>query len=115
MSRHEEGLQRALDGMGNTHLLKDILAALEDGSMQSFAQGDTWVVTQVIEFPQKRVLEVFLVVGDGADLAALSDTITAFAQFQRCKLIRAYGRPGWLKHAKPLGWCETSRIFLREI
>ena len=115
MSRHEEGLMRALAEMGDTHSLTDILLALEEGRMQSFTVGDTWVVTQVIEFPQRRVLEIFLVVGDGTDLEELSATATAFAQFQGCTMMRAYGRHGWMQHAKQLGWRDTARVFLKEI
>ena len=115
MNRHAILLDRALTQMGNTHSLRDILQALEDGSMQSFAVGDTWVVTQVLDLPQKRVMDVVLVVGDGADLEELSATTHAFAAFQDCSLMRAYGRHGWMHYAKQLGWRDTARVFLKEV
>ena len=53
-------VEKALDRMGNTHSLPDILALIEDGAMQSFAMGPTWAITQILDFPRKRVLEIFM-------------------------------------------------------
>lgn len=108
-------VERALEQMGGTHSLQDILAFLEDGTMQSFAVGPTWAVTQVLDFPRKRVLEIFMIVGDFQDLQELFDALETFAKAKACDIIRAYGRPGWSKHSRPRGWRDDTRVYIKEV
>lgn len=108
-------LQRALDDMGNTHSFEDIVALIEDGLMQSFAEGDTWAVTQIIDFPRKRVLEVFLVVGDMIDAEKLHDRVFEYAKGEGCDIVRAFGRRGFHRWAQERGWKNGQQIFIREL
>lgn len=110
-----EQLQDALDRMGNTHSLEDIIALIQNGEMQSFVEGDTWAVTQLIDFPRRRVLEVFLVVGDMDAALKLYDQVMAFAQASGSDIVRCYARDGWGKWAKPRGWTNGQRVFVKEI
>jgi hypothetical protein len=108
-------LQEALDGMGGTHTLDDIVDLIRDGHMQSFCEGETWAITQIIEFPQKRILEIFLVVGDMPEAEALHDQVIAFAKAHQCSLVRCFGRHGWAKWAVPRGWTNGQRLYMKEI
>ena len=54
--------------MGGLYTLNDILTAIAEGRMQSFVEGNSWVITQVMSFPRAKVLEVFAAVGDLDDL-----------------------------------------------
>jgi hypothetical protein len=108
-------VEKALEFMGNTHSFPDILALIEDGQMQSFANGETWAVTQIIDFPKKRVLEVFLVTGDLANAEALHDVVIAYAKAHACDFIRAYGRDGWSSRAKERGWTAGARVYTKEV
>ena len=112
---HHRLLERALAQMGHTHTLADILQNLEEGHMQSFAEGRSWAVTQILNTPRKRVMEVFLVVGERPDLESLYGTAMQFAAFQGCDLVRAYGRPGWGPDAAQHGWKDTARVYLKEV
>ena len=51
--------------------------------MQSFVEGDSWIVTQVVSFPRAKVLEVFAAIGDLDDLRILHDRIIAFRRRDR--------------------------------
>jgi hypothetical protein len=108
-------LQAALDQMGNTHSLDDIRAMLETGAMQSFTNGETWAVTQILDLPRKRVLELFLVVGNLENFRGLYNQIMDFAEEQGCDLVRGYGRDGWAPYARANGWANGSRIYLKEM
>lgn len=108
-------LEEALAHMGGTHTFGDILEAIKDGRMQSFAEGDTWAVTQVLDFPRKRVLEIVLVAGDMADAKVLYDKVLAFGREIGCNLVRTFGRDGWAKEAKDHGWLNGHRIFLKDL
>lgn len=57
-------------------------------------------ITEVLKFPKRKVLSMFLI---GADSHTISlwhhfvDTFKAFARENGCKVIRGYGRKGWLR------------------
>lgn len=111
----EDQLREALERMGNTHSLKNILAEIEAHTMQSFVEGETWAVTKVIQFPQRKVLEIILVIGDIDDAVKLHDVVMDFAAEQGCDLIRTFARDGWHQWAKKRGWQNGMRIYVKEV
>jgi hypothetical protein len=115
MKARIEQLQQALAEMGATHPLDDIVDLIRDGHMQSFVEGETWAITQIIQFPQRKVLEIFLVVGEMPDAEKLHDQVMTFAKEHDCTLVRCFGRDGWAKWAKPRGWTNGQRVFLKEL
>lgn len=116
MNAHRyEQLQQALDAMGNTHSFEDILASIESGHMQSFAEGETWCVTQIIDMPRKRVLEIVLLVGTMEDAEKLHDQVMNFAIESGCQLVRTFARDGWRRKAREYGWKNGYSVFLMEV
>ncbi|MET1020146.1 MAG: hypothetical protein ABWX62_09195 [Microterricola sp.] len=101
--------------MGGTHTLDDIVDLIREGHMQSFCEGETWAITQIIQFPQKRILEIFLVVGDMPEAEKLHDQVVAFAKEHDCQMVRCFGRDGWSKWAVPRGWTNGQRVYMKEI
>jgi hypothetical protein len=114
MKRREQ-VEQALALMGNTHSYEDILDMIDSGSMQSFSDGDTWAVTQVIDFPRKRVLEVFLVVGTLEGVTTIEPAVMDFAKHIGADIVRAFGRNGWLPASKSFGWRNGQRLYLKEL
>lgn len=108
-------LKRALKAGGDTHTVDDILQEIIEGKKQSFAHGSTWAITQVLDFPRKRVLELFMVVGKGCELHLLEDQIIAYAKSINADFIRTYGRVGWRRRAKEMGWKHTHSVFIKEL
>jgi len=108
-------LQRALDEAGNTHNLHDILNDISTGEMQSFAENDSWAVTRVIDCPNKRIVEIFLVMGDEKDMPGLEEKVRWFAQQQGATMIRAIGREGWARRAPKRGWKVGLRLYTTEV
>ena len=114
--RRREQVEKVLARMGGTHTLADILALIEKGDMQSFSDGDTWVVTQVLQLPRKRVLEVFMVIGTLEGMRAIEPAVMDFAKQLDVGLVRAFGRDGWKKEMKTYaGWKSGLRIFMKEV
>ena len=111
LSELEKRLKRALSLGGNTHTIEDIQQAIARGTMQCFVKGDSFCITEIIDAPQKRFLNVFLIVGD-LSILELHDEVEAFAKQAGCAFMQAYGRPGWKPKIKHLGW-EPSRIVFR--
>lgn len=108
-------LEETLERMGHTHTLADVLTMIEEGTMQSFTVGDTWAVTSVLDFPRKRVLEIFLVVGDMREALILHDMVLAYAKVHHCDILRTFARDGWGKWAQERGWTNGQRIYLKDV
>lgn len=113
--RRRAQTEDVLRRMGGTHTVEDVLDAINKGTMQSFSDGDTWVVTQVIVFPQKRVLEIFLVVGTLEGVQRIEPAVMDFAKQVEAGLVRAFGRDGWLPVSKGYGWHDGMRVYWKEI
>jgi hypothetical protein len=105
-------LARVLDRMGGTHTLNDILTRIADGRMQSHVVNNSWAITQVVDFPRAKALEVFAAVGDLDDLRILHDKILDFADEINASVVRAYGRKGWLPDAAARGWKVKAKYYV---
>ena len=99
MIGYPEKLARVLDAIGGVYLVDDLLTALGEGRMQSFAVDNSVAFTQVEDFPRARKLHIVAMAGDLEDIDALQDKIVEYADANNCGLISAYGRRGWLKPA----------------
>ena len=113
------GMKRKFDRMleqcGGLYTIDDIEELIENGKMQSFVQGDTWIVTQVNEFPRRKVLEIVFVVGFISDAIQALPQMYAFADKIGATLIMASNaRDGWWTYAQP-GWKRVGSIYAREM
>jgi hypothetical protein len=98
--------------MGGLYTPQDILTAIAIGKMQSFIEGDSWMITQVAEFPRAKVVEVIALVGDLDECLAMHPRLLAFAEEIGASVIQAYGRKGWLAEGVKRGWKVKARSFL---
>lgn len=105
---------KMLKKFGDLYTIEDILERIKDGRMQSFARDETWAVTQINEYPRRKVLDLVFVVGDLDVLKPMEQDIIDFGRQQGCSLIMANGRMGWLRE-KFEGWEAISCMFVKEI
>jgi hypothetical protein len=109
-------LRRALNVGGNTHTPDDIALAVGEGRMQSWVNGDSLVVTEVMQFPRKNALNVVLAVGNLEEVLATIPDFEAFAREHGCSLMRMEGRKGWARVLPAYGWAQDNKvIFERSI
>lgn len=105
----EPMVAKALERSGGRFEARDILAALYEGRQQLWLHADTdidlCVITEVIQYPRKRALSIFLCVGRNRDswIGHMAD-LERFGAERGCSLIEAWARPGW---ARVLGWKKT--------
>jgi hypothetical protein len=111
---YHKKLSRVLDRMGSVYLVQDILAAIAENRMQSFCVGNSWAITQVVDFPRAKVLQLVAYVGDLKDVDALHQKIIDFADEANVGLLSTYGRPGWLREGswQRLGWKLKAKNYL---
>ena len=106
-------LERLLDRMGGIYLVSDILTAIAEGRMQSFAEGNSaGPFAQVVDFPRARMLEILIALGDIDECRILHDRILQYARDNDIVLLQAYGRRGWLDHPLTSGWKIRTKSFL---
>ena len=105
-------LDRALKVMGGLYTAADIIAKVQEHTMQMFCLNDSIAVTQINIFPQKRVLHIIVAVGDIDDLRVLHDRLMIFAKDMKVDLIQAHGRRGWVKDAIKNGWRNVAKSTL---
>jgi hypothetical protein len=99
-------LEKALDRMGGLYTLNDILRAISEGRMQSWVEGNSWVITQVAVYPRTRVLEVVAAVGDLRECRLLIGRVLEYAKEEGIGLVAAHGRRGWASDALKHGWAR---------
>ena len=83
----------------------DVMKCIETGQMQSHVFSDTWLVTSIHDYPQKRTVHIDLVVGQLHNAVASDPEICKWAREQGATLITGSGRPGWdPMRSKATGW-----------
>lgn len=112
----KQKLDRALAISGNAYTFEDILHEIHEGRMQSFAEGESWAVTQIVDFPRKRYVEIVFAIGNLDELKTIYPRIEDFAKAHMADGLRAFGRPGWMRqfNIDKHGWAETTRVYVRE-
>lgn len=114
MKDHRAQLDELLVRQGGLYTFDDVLACIDRGTMQSFAKGDTWAVTQIHIFPRRKVVDMVFVLGDMNDVKDLESEVIAFAKEIGATLLMATGRLGWLKSHFD-GWHPVSANFVKEL
>lgn len=111
----EKWIKDALEYSPGTHSYEDILESIHNGDMQLFANKGGCVVTQITQYPQKKVLFVFLAGGELDSVISLHDEVIKYAKGKDCNTLMQIGRMGWTKELKKHGWENKSACMTRAI
>jgi len=108
---------KALKYSDGKYNLSDIKEGIESGRMQLFIAVDNFpiaaAVTEITDFPQKRVLSITLVGGERMEeWLHLMNQLEAWAKDAGCEQIELFGRPGW---EKVLGWDKTYTALKKDL
>jgi len=107
-------LEKTLRLSGDLYTLDDIMVAIEEGRMQSFTVDDTWIITQVLEFPRRKVLEITFVIGFLNEAVKALPALYAFARSIGATRVTGFGREGWMNFAEP-GWKLVGSMYAKEL
>jgi hypothetical protein len=100
-------MEKALRLAGSTHTVEDVVDGLATGQMQSFCTDNAMIVTQIVQHPRKRELNVFLAFGDLDEVMSLQPKLIEFGRKQGCAFMVMSGRPGWQKVLPKHGWTRV--------
>jgi len=97
-------IEDALEYSGGTHDYEHIVAGIMRGTMQLWPAKDGCLVTEIISYPKKKVLNVFLGGGSMKTLLGMYEPVEEWAKAQGCSTLTINGRPGWERIFKKRGW-----------
>lgn len=81
---------------GGTHNEDDVFTLCLAGRMQLWTEGESAVVTEIVQFPRMKALTVFLASGKLEEVSVLMPQVEAFALKNGCtRLNGILARKGW--------------------
>ena len=102
------------DGKFNLKSIKDGLK-LTELQLWVVKQGDEIsmsVVTQLVNYPAKKVMLILFLGGENFDeFKHLASMIFEFAEYWECESVEIYGRTGWKKKLKDLGFLQIHSVY----
>jgi len=72
-------------------------------------------VTEIIKYPQKKVLHIFLAGGDMDQILDMDSSAVEFAKMNGCTGMSIAGRRGWKRVLKNKGYEETFTVLGKDI
>jgi hypothetical protein len=100
-----------------THLFEDVAAMVAAGTLTFWSGPQSVVLTEVLQSPRKKILNVWLVAGRMDELRAMYPGIYDWAKHvQGCDLVTHTGRPGWDRSfLKQEGWKTPLVVMTKEL
>ena len=108
-------IERALRHSQDTHSWEDIRRGLLQGNYQIFQNDHGAVITEIVQAPNKRYLNCFIVVGRLPGVMSLQKIVTDHARDNGCEFMLATSRLGWRKVLPLYGWREDGVIFRKDV
>lgn len=110
------GLAEALERGGNTHSLEDVLYQIMSGDAQIWTNESACIVTEVLQFPEKRVLHFWLATGEFEAVRRLgNEVVIPWGRSVGCDHATITGRKGWERALREEGWSLVSVQLLKRI
>ena len=114
----QKWIESALQKGGDTHDFKDIVDGVLSGHMQLWLGVKGCAVTEIVVYPNKKVLHVFLAGGDKGhgikQITDMHDDAVTWGKAQGCDGMTIAGRKGWKKVLESRGWSEQNTTLIKE-
>lgn len=114
LTRCRAWIEAALEYSGGTHIFEDIVDGLASGKMQLWPAPKGCIVTEIVVYPRKKVLNIFLGGGKLEQIMDMHKDVIAWAKAQDCEALTMHGRFGWKKPLAEYGWKPMHMSFSKE-
>lgn len=114
LDRCRDWIESALEYSGGTHAFADIVAGVLKGSMQLWAGEKGCAITEIVSYPNKKVIHVFLAGGDMQQIIDFQQSAIEFGKMNGCSSMTIAGRKGWTKVLDKHGWKESFVVMSKE-
>jgi hypothetical protein len=112
---YREQIDSALAYSGGTHDFDDVARGVISAKMQLWPARNSCAITEIICYPKKKVLHVFLAAGDKQELVGMIESAEAWGKTQGCESITMSGRHGWLRVLGKEGWKSVLTVMEKSI
>jgi hypothetical protein len=107
-------LERAL-ALTDTHTLADIVQLARDRRAQIWEADDALIVTELKDYPLRRVLRYWCAAGTMDSVRALQPRIETWARENGANRADAIGRRGWERVADRERWKRVAGYWRKEL
>lgn len=115
LQRCRAWIEAALKYSGGTHEFSDIVEAVMNGKMQLWPAPRGCAITEIVVYPRKKLLNVFLAAGELDQVTDGIDAVAAWAKTQGCEGLIMSGRRGWERVLGRIGWLRLHSVMTREV
>lgn len=115
LERCRPWIEAALAHSGGTHDFDDVARGIIEGRMQLWPAPRGCAVTEIVVYPKKTVLNVFLAGGELDQILDGIESVAAWGRAQGCEGLSLAGRRGWERVLKSRGWVTTHAVMERSI
>jgi hypothetical protein len=114
---YQKQIEAALAYSGDTHTYADVMRMVDEGRLQLWPGVNSVVVTEIIEYPQKKTLHFFIAGGNIAELEAMYPLIIEWGLIQGCNAASLVGRPGWTRSflSRKEGWHDGLVVMQKDL
>lgn len=105
----------ALGYSGGTHTPTDVVESILKGHMQLWPGEQACAVTEIVVYPNKKVLHVFLAAGDMENIVDMQRSAEKWGKAQGCTAMTIAGRKGWARVLKGVGYEEKFVTLAKEL
>ena len=115
LENYRKWIESALDYSGGTHNFDDVVQGIVSGRMQLWPAEKGCAVTEIVVYPRKKVLHVFLAAGEMDQLIDMIDAAAAWGIQNGCESMTMSGRHGWLRVLDKKGWKSVMAVMERKL
>lgn len=98
-----------------THTFDDVIGMVMSGRLTWWPLKNSFLLLEIVEYPQKKYLHVFLAGGDLSEIKTTNDSLKAAAKDLGCAGVTLAGRRGWIKALKDIGWRESCTTVMTDL
>jgi len=115
IDQYRHWIEDALAYSGGTHGFEDVRNAVSTGAMQIWPAAKGVAITEIVNYPRKRVLHIFLAAGEMDQLTDMIDAAVNWGRSQGCTGLTMAGRLGWRRVLVKHGFQERLTVMERAI
>lgn len=116
MTAHRAGIEAALGYAGGTHTFTDVVQMVSNGEAQFWPAPTSCMVTELVTYPQRTSLHVFLAAGHLDELRIMLPAVLRWAADQGCTSATFTGRKGWERtFIRAQGWEPSLVLFSKDL
>jgi hypothetical protein len=113
--RCKDWIEKALKRSGETSNIESVFNGIIKGESQLWSSENACLVTQILNYPTKKVLFLFIAAGKLEEILSFTDSVTDWAKKQGCVEAEFNGRLGWIPALKKHNWKTRTVTMVKEI